>query len=81
MAMMPPLKKQQMEQQQTINYAKNVRVSIIENMGMCAEIYVDETEESNKKIVHRKQYESLKKLLYDVDFLIQKIEMDINNHL
>jgi hypothetical protein len=81
MAMMPPLKKQQMEQQQTINYAKNVRVSIIENMVMCALIYVDETEESNKKIVHRKQYESLKKLLYDVDFLIQKIEMDINNHL
>ena len=70
-----------MEQQQTINYAKNVRVSIIENMVMCALIYVDETEESNKKIVHRKQYESLKKLLYDVDFLIQKIEMDINNHL
>ncbi len=70
-----------MEQQQTINYAKNVRVSIIENMGMCAEIYVDETEESNKKIVHRKQYESLKKLLYDIDFIIAKIEMDINNYL
>jgi hypothetical protein len=70
-----------MEKEKAINYAKNVRASIIENMGMCAEIYVDEKDNTNTKIVHRKQYEILKKLLYDIDFVIAKIEMDINNYL
>jgi len=70
-----------MEQVKTINYAKNVRASIIENMSMCAEIYTDEKDNTNTKIVHRKQYESLKILLYYIDFLIAKIEMDINNYL
>jgi hypothetical protein len=80
-AMMPPLKKKQMEQQQTINYAKNVRAAIMQNMYDCAVVCTDTEDGSNINIVHKKQYEVLKKLLYDIDFIIAKIEMDINNYL
>ncbi len=81
MAMMPPLKKKQMEQQQTINYARNVRAAIMQNMWDCAVVCTDTEEGSNINIVYKKQYEVLKKFLYDIDFIIAKIEMDINNYL
>jgi hypothetical protein len=70
-----------MEQQQVINYAKNVKAAIIQNMRDCAVVCTDTENGSNINIVHKKQYEVLKKLLNDIDFIIAKIEMDINNHL